>query len=92
MELEVVELVDDLLARLAGEELGVLDDRCVDLLEAEGRGDLPEHAEQPAPDAHRLGVEVARTAGRLQRDLAHGSHVTTDAPSHQAAAVPPGAC
>jgi hypothetical protein len=35
VELEVVELVDDLLARLAGEELRVLDHRRIDLFEPE---------------------------------------------------------
>ena len=67
MQLEVVELVDDLLARLADEELGVLDDRRVDLLVAEAARDLAEVAEEPAPEAQVLGVEVARAARGLEQ-------------------------
>ena len=66
MQLEVVELLDDLLAGLAREELGVLDDRRVDLLEAEAARDLAEVREEPAPQAQVLGIEVARAARRLE--------------------------
>ena len=66
VEHEVVELVDDLLAGLAGEELGVLDDGRVDFLEAEAARDLAEVVEEPVPPAHVLGIEVARAAGGLE--------------------------
>ena len=79
MQLEVVELLDDLLARLAREELGVLDDRRVDLLEAEAARDLAEVAEEPRPQAQVLGIEVARAARRLEVGAGSGASVTTGA-------------
>ena len=66
VEREMVELVDDFLARFAGEERGVLDHRRVDLFEAEAGGGLAEEAEEPVPPAHVFGVEVAGAAGGLE--------------------------
>ena len=79
MQLEVEELVGDLLARLAGEELLVLEDGRVDALEGEGAGHRVEVAEEPLPEAVLVGVEVARAAGRLKRlpALAHRELGTT---------------
>ncbi len=64
---EVVELLDDLLARLAREQLRVLDDRRIDLLEAHAPRHFPELREEPAALPHLLGIEVARAARRLER-------------------------
>ena len=64
--LEVVELFDDLLTGLARVERGVLDDRSIDLLEAESVRDLPEVPEEPVPLAHRQRVEVAGASRRGQ--------------------------
>ena len=71
VELEVVELVHDLLARLADEELGVFQDRRVHLLEAEAARDRPEVIEEPAALAHLLRVEVPRALRRLEVSLGH---------------------
>ena len=73
VDLEVIELVDDLLARLAREELGVLDHRRVDFLEAEARSDVAKVAEQPVASALVFGIEVARSARCLQGRLGHAS-------------------
>jgi hypothetical protein len=67
VELEVVELVGDLLAGLAREQLGVLEHRRIHLLVAEAARDGAEVAEEPVSPAHVLGIEVARAARRLER-------------------------
>ena len=65
VELKVVELVDDLLAGLAHEELGVLDDRGVHFLEGESLGDFAKVAKEPVPKSLIFGVNVPCSAGRL---------------------------
>ena len=69
----MIELVHDLLARLANEELGVLEDRGVHLFEGELSGDGAEVAEKPVANAQIFRVEVARPTRRLQLLGAHGS-------------------
>ena len=72
MHREVVELLDDLFARLAREQLRVLDDRRVDLLEAHAPRHFAEVGEEPAALPHLFRVEVARAARRLEcRRLRH---------------------
>ena len=77
VQLEVVELLDDLLAGLAGEELLGLEHRGVHLLEGEGPGHGAEMLEEPVAAPQILGVEVARAAGGLQAGLAHAESITT---------------
>src|SRR4030095_2776988 len=67
VQLEVEELLDDLLAGFAREELLVREHGSVHVLVAEARGDGAEVAEEPLATAHVLGVEVARAARRLER-------------------------
>jgi hypothetical protein len=71
VQLEVVELVDDLLARLPDEELGGLDHRRVDALERECARDGAKMVEEPLANAHLGGIEVPRTANTLDAALAH---------------------
>jgi hypothetical protein len=61
--LEVVQLIRDLLARLAHEELLALQHGRVELLEADGGAHGHELAEQPAAEAHVLWEEVTRAWG-----------------------------
>jgi len=79
VDLEVVELLDDLLARLAREELRVLHHRRVDFLEAEAPGHGPEVAEEPVAQAQILGIEVPRPLRRALPDpLDLGAHAGID--------------
>ena len=83
MQLEVEELAGDLLAGLAREQLLVLEHGRVDALEAERARDRAEVLEQPVAEAQVLGVEVARSARRLEGRsalLAHGAFHTTGPP------------
>jgi GAF domain-containing protein len=92
VQLEVVELVHDLLARLAGEEVRVLEHWSVHALEAERPRDGTEVIEQPLAETEVLGVEVPCAAGRLQGLAAHpDSNITTASPPRgvQAFATPP---
>lgn len=75
MELEVVELLDDFFARLAREQVGMLDDGSVDLLEAEAARDLAEMVEEPATAAQIFGVEVAGPSRGLELEARHAESV-----------------
>ena len=66
--LEAVHLVGDLLAALALEQRGVLEDGRVVLLEGERARDGAELREEPVAHAHLVGEEVARPRRRLERD------------------------
>ena len=66
MEFEVVELFDDFFAGFPGEELRVLQDRGVDLLEGKAVGDAAEALKEPSPPPEIVGVEIARSARRLE--------------------------
>ena len=73
MQREVIELLDDLLPCLPDEEFCVLDDGGVHLLEGVEARHLPKLIEEPAPDAHVLGIEVAGPTRRLEVELCHGA-------------------
>ncbi len=62
--LKVVQLVGDLLARLANEERLVLQHRGVELFESEGGGNCCKLAKQPVAQAHVLREEVTRACGK----------------------------
>jgi len=78
VQLEVVELLDDLLPRLAGEELLVLHHRGVHLFEAEAARHGAEVAEEPRPETQVLRVEVAGAARGLKLP-AHAHSITRSA-------------
>ena len=66
VELEMVELVDDLLARLPGEELGMFDHRCIDFFETEAGRGLSKVVEEPVSTTHVVGIEVASAPRGLE--------------------------
>jgi len=76
VQLEVVELRDDLLAGLSGEELGVFEHWRIDLFKAKEPGRGAEMLVEPRPEPEVLGVEVASAAWSLQAVLGHGVQVT----------------
>ena len=71
VNLKMIELVDDLLARLADKQIGVLDDRRVDLFECELSGDLAKMREEPAPQPHLVRIEIPGSSRRTKLGLRH---------------------
>jgi hypothetical protein len=72
MESEVVELIDDFFAGLAGEELRVLYDGGVHLLEGEATSGGAKVIEEPLPQSKVVGIEIAGTPRRLKGFRGHG--------------------
>jgi DNA-binding NtrC family response regulator len=77
VQLEMIELVDDLLARLSDEELGRFEYRRVDLLERKSARNAPTMVEEPLADAHLGGIEVPRASNTLKTATAHGGRNNT---------------
>jgi hypothetical protein len=73
---EVIELIDDLLARFPGEEFRVLEHRGVDFLEAEERRCGAKVLEEPVSHPKVLGIEVAGASRSLEGFSAHGPSIT----------------
>ena len=91
VKFEVVELVDDLFAGLACEQIGMLQHGRVDFFEGIADGHAAEAFKEPFSPAEFVGVEIPRSARRLQRGSTHASSISTVAAWLPCAGNPRGA-